>query len=199
MGLWVVKIALASEKQNIEMTTYGLPKGIRNVAKAAAYSSPLWITGVILLGWGIYTDGWIRIGISVVFIFLSVMKSINRYRLDRKTEKWLSDHEGKLVFFYATTKKTHERIRSEILPLFEPGILQVYYDGPKLVGHIKSTAILISMMNSDVRIRPHNPVIIKIENGTFVIKDELNLLMEIEKAGVIDYQTLKARIKEACG
>ncbi len=174
-------------------------KVLKDILKSIIDSSILWIIGGILLGWGIYADGWIRMGLGVLVIYSGIVTAINDYKLDRQIEMWLEDHEGKFVFFYAANKKIQEKIKSEILPMFEVDILQAYYDGSKIVGDLeKVNHLLKRIMHFNPKIRPNNPTIIKIENGNFVVKDELKVLMKIVTESEIDKEDLKIRIKSAC-
>lgn len=174
-------------------------KIVKDTYKAIIDSSPLWIIGGVLIGWGIHANGWIRMGIGILFIYWGIITAIKDYKLDRQIEKWINDNEGKFIFFYATKKKIQEKIKSEILPMFEANVLQAYYDGPKIVGDFEKINFLIRrIMNFNPKIKPHNPSIIKVENGEFVVKDELKLLMNIETEKEINKQELKIRIKKAC-
>ncbi len=174
-------------------------KIIKDLYKAIIDSYPLWLIGSILIGWGTYANGWIRIGIGGLFIYLGITTAINDYQLDRQIEKWLRKNEGKLIFFYATKKKIQEKIKSEILPLFETNVLQAYYDGPRIVGDLEKINYLLKrIMAFNPKIKPHNPSIIKIKKGKLVVKDELKLLMEIQTEKEIDKQELRLRIRKAC-
>ena len=173
-------------------------KIVKDIYKAIIDSSPLWIIGGVLMGWGIYANGWIRIGIGGFFIALGIINAIQDYKLDREIERWAEENNGKFIFFFAAKQKIQENIKSEVLPMFDENILQAFYEGPKIVGDLEQINFLLKrIMDFNPKIRPNNPSIIKIENGKFIVKDEFKSLMKIEAE--IDKQDLKQRIKKACG
>jgi len=124
------------------------------------------------------------------------MTSVKNYRLDAEINIWLKENDSRLIFFYATKKEIQERIRGSILPILDESVLQVYYDGPKIVGDLEGiNHLLRRIMSCNPKIRPHNPSIVKIENGEFIVKDEFKFMMESDIK--VDEQNLKKRLRKA--
>ena len=172
---------------------------IKYIYKSIIDSSISWIIGGILIIWGIYANGWIRIGIGFLLIYGEIITAINNYKLDRQIEKWLKENNGKFLFFYPTKKHIQQRIKNEILPLFDENVLQAFYEGPKIIGDLEKINFLLKrVMLFDKRIRPNNPAIIEIKNGEFIIKDELSFLVNLKDNTDIDKKGLQKRIKKAC-
>lgn len=172
-------------------------KATKDIYKAIIDSSVLWIIGGILIAWGIYAHGWIRTGLGFLFIYWGATTAIHDYKLDRQIEKWLIANNGKIIFFYPAKKLVQERIKNEILPMFDEKVLEAFYDGPKIVGDLEEINFLLRrVMFSNDRIRPNNPTIIEIKNGELLVKDELSFLTNLE--GEIDKSELQKRIKKAC-
>lgn len=173
-------------------------KLLKKIYKAVIDSLFFLIIGVVVLLWGIYDNGWGRIIIGGFLICWSIELSIQSYQMDQELEKWLKQNDGKFIFFFATKKKIQEKIKIEILPMFEEDVLQGYYEGPKIVGDLKQINYLLGrVMFFYPKIKPHHPSIIKIEQGDLIVKDELKVLMEINELD-LDKQKLRKRIKKAC-
>lgn len=158
---------------------------------------------IVLCFWGLYTNGFLGrffggcvllIGGLIFSAVLSEAKG-NRGR-DKQLNKWLEENDNRLIFFYATKKKNQEKIKKNILPLFEADVLEGYYEGPRIAGAFKEIDFLMNrIMYRNPKIRPHNPSIIKIIDGEFVIMDELNMLKDMDQ--LIDLDEVKKRIRRA--
>ncbi|GAL87786.1 hypothetical protein MYP_5017 [Sporocytophaga myxococcoides] len=169
------------------------------IYKAIISTSFLWVIGLLLVLWGYYADGIIRILIGFLFIYLAIKSAISDYKLDTEIEGWLIKNQGRIIFFYPTKLPIQNKIKEEILPLFPDNILQAYYDGPKIVGDLEPIRFLIKrIMFLNPKIRPNYPTIIRIENKDLIVKEELVELMGIHKKR-IDLNEIKRRIENACG
>ena len=169
------------------------------IYKAVSDTWFLWLIAGILILWGYYNDGWIRIGFGCLFIYLAIRTSIDDYKLDRKIDKWFKNHEGKTIFFYPTKKEIQNRIKEEVVPLPQKDVLQVYYDGPKLIGDTEDMNFIISrIMFFRKELSPNRPSIFRVENGDFKVICNLNLLMNIIDEG-FDLEAVKRKINQTCG
>ena len=91
---------------------------IKDSATGLAFGIP-WIL------WGIYDDGYIRIGVGLIICYIAITATINDQKTLRHIQKWKEDNEGRLVFFYPASKRVQQKIRETILPLMPSNTLQV--------------------------------------------------------------------------
>jgi hypothetical protein len=106
---------------------------------------------------------------------------------------WRQQNNGKLIFFYATTKKIQEKIEKEIVPTLPTNCLKVYYNGPTLVGDIKQS-VTMELINQYNQIKLNSPSIFKIVDNKIHI-ETLSELMSIE-TNPVDLDVIKAKIEK---
>lgn len=143
--------------------------------------------------WGFANVGYIRMCISVLIMFFIIKSGIDNFNYAIELDNWTKTNQEKLILFYPTKKPIQEKIKTEFIPKIPFEVMEVYYDGPKLIGDIKSS-IVIEIMKWNPNIKIHQPAILKIVNKS-VVMGELDELKRIEKE-VVDYQKLLDRIQK---
>jgi hypothetical protein len=152
----------------------------------------LLIAGAIFY-WGFANDGYVRMGLGILILYFTIKAGIDSYNYAIALDDWIENNKEKLVLFYPTKKAIQEKIKADFIPLIPYDIMQVYYEGPQLIGDIKRS-IVSELMKSNTRIKVHNPVIFKITDNSIII-EELTELMRI-KTDNIDFQALMERIEK---
>ena len=151
------------------------------------------LIGLVLLFWGYSNDGYIRMIIGILILF-SILKSIiTAFKYALKLNKWMKENQNSLILFYPSKKPIQNSIKTEFIPKLPFPVMEVYYDGPKLVGDIKrSIAKELMRWSKDARL--HQPAVLKIK-GKKIISEKL---MELELIGKekVNYQELITRIEK---
>lgn len=150
------------------------------------------LIGFALLYWGYSNDGYIRMIIGMFILFSIIKLIINDFKYALELDKWMKKNQNSLILFYPSKKPIQDLIKAEFIPKIPFPVMEVYYDGPKLVGNIKRSIVReIIGWNKDIKI--HEPSILKIKNKE-VISEQLPELRLIGKQE-IDYQKLIEKIE----
>ncbi|WP_299114408.1 hypothetical protein [uncultured Winogradskyella sp.] len=155
------------------------------------------LIGILIAGgifyWGFANDGYTRMGIGILILFAVIKSGIDNFNYAIELENWIKANQGKLVLFYPTKKTIQQKIKTDFIPKIPYEIMEVYYDGPKLVGDVKHSIVFeIMKWNSNIRI--HQPAILKIVNES-VVMEKLDELKTIENTD-LDYQVLLKKIEK---
>lgn len=133
--------------------------------------------GAAFLCWGIIDNGWFKIIIAIIILFIALVTLINEIHFKRDLDKWLRSNQERSIFYFASKKKVQNEIMTKIIPNINPLVYQVYYEGPKLRGDLK-TMHIIELMNIDKRIKPHHPSLIKVKEQGLEILSLIELNTE---------------------
>ncbi len=153
------------------------------------------IAGIILY-WGINNDGYIRIGIGLFILFLTLRSIINDIKYAAELNNWIKKNQGELILFYPTKKTIQDNIKNKFIPKLPYKTMEVYYDGPKLIGDIKRS-IVFEMIRWNPKINIHTPAILKVVND-FILAEELDELRMLDLTDN-DYQKIIKRIEKING
>jgi hypothetical protein len=153
--------------------------------------------GVLIAGgifyWGFANDGYIRMGIGILILFGIIKSGIDNFNYAIELDKWIKENQGKLILFYPTKKPIQQKIKTDFIPKIPYEIMEVYYDGPKLIGDIKRS-IVFEIMKWNHNIKIHQPAILKILNKS-VVMEKLDELKTIDHTD-LDYQILLDKIEK---
>jgi hypothetical protein len=149
------------------------------------------LLGGLLIYWGVKNDGIIRIIMGVLVIGVFAKNAFDNVKYVQDLKLWRQQNNGRLIFFYATSKNLQTRIEKEIFSLLPPNCLKVYYDGPKLVGDIKRSVIL-ELMNQFKDIQLNSPSIFKVTNDKISIEKIIDI--KDINASLSDLNTIKSKI-----
>ncbi|NRR93402.1 hypothetical protein HSX10_17645 [Winogradskyella undariae] len=153
------------------------------------------LIGILIAGgifyWGFANNGYIRMGIALLILLAIIKSGIGNFNYAIELDNWTESNQEKLILFYPTKKTIQEKIKAEFIPKIPYEVMEVYYDGPKLIGDIKRS-IVLEIMKWNTNIKIHQPAILKIVNKS-VVMEELYELKSIDKE-VIDFQKLLNRI-----
>jgi len=149
-----------------------------------------------LFYWGIANNGYIRISIAILIIFSTIESIKKEFIYVSELDNWFKENQGKLILFYPTEKLIQDKIKSDFIPKIPFKIMEVYYEGPKIIGHIKRS-IVFELMRWNCNVKIHQPSILKIVDNS-VIVFELSDLKRINSTK-IDYQKLLSKIKKLYG
>ena len=152
-----------------------------------------YLTGSIIMYWGYSNEGIFRVILGVLIIIVFSKSAIGNYKFIKELKIWKKENEGRIIFFYPTSKKIQERIQQEIIPLVPNDTLKVYYDGPSIVGDIKRP-IIKDLMYQFKDLRVNSPSISKIINEQF-FTESLRELIHLDK-GEVDIETIKSKISK---
>jgi hypothetical protein len=149
------------------------------------------IIAICLLAWGILDEGLIRILLGLLILYISISVSLNDQKVLNDIKNWKEKNKERLVFFYPTNKLLQERIKKIIIPFMPAETLQVYYDGPKLVGDIDPT-IIKHLMLEFKQIKVNSPSLFRIEGDriNYVSLEEVKLL----NGQGIDFEIIELKI-----
>ncbi|QNK78279.1 hypothetical protein H7F37_04120 [Winogradskyella sp. PAMC22761] len=147
----------------------------------------------ILLFWGIMNDGYIRISIAVLILYFTFKSIINDSKYITELNNWIKLNQDKLILFYPTTKPIQENIRNKFIPKIPFEIMEVYYDGPKLIGDIKRS-IVFEIIRWYPKVNIHSPSILKVVNKSILVEalDDLNTINLTDN----DYKKLIEKIEK---
>lgn len=155
------------------------------------------IIGILIAGgifyWGFINDGYIRMGIGVLILYVVIKSGIDNFNYARELDNWVKTNQGKLILFYPAKKPIQEKIKADFIPKIPYEIMEVYYDGPKLIGDIKRS-IVFEIMKWNPNVVIHKPAILKIVNKS-VVMEELDELKSIDNID-LDYQALLDKIEK---
>ena len=141
--------------------------------------------------WGYYNDGIFRMILGGIIFIVTISAANQNYKHVVELNNWKESNQGNLVLFYPAKKAIQEKIKSTFIPLIPFKTLEVYYEGPKLVGDIKrSTVLEIMRWNNEVKV--NDPAILKIA-GRNVEVIKLPELLKIDTTE-IETQVLVERI-----
>ncbi|MFC4635098.1 hypothetical protein ACFO3O_14345 [Dokdonia ponticola] len=151
------------------------------------------LISVAFFYWGFLNDGYIRMIIGGFILFTIVRSIITDFKYALELDTWMKTHQNRLILFYPAKKPIQELIKTEFIPKIPFPVMEVYYDGPKLVGDIKQSVTKELMVwNKDAAI--HKPCILKIKNKE-IISEKLTELTLIGKQE-INYQELIVKIEK---
>ena len=151
------------------------------------------LLGGLLIYWGAKNDGTIRIILGLLLIGVFAKNALDNAKYVKDLQLWRQQNNGKLIFFYATTKKIQEKIEKEIIPTLPSNCLKVYYKGPTLVGDIKQS-VTMELINQYNQIKLNSPSIFKIVDNKIHI-ETLSELMSIE-TNPVDLDVIKAKVEK---
>ncbi len=155
----------------------------------------LYVIGITIscavLWWGIEYTGWIRIVVSVITILLMMVSCLTELEHASIYKWWLRRNEGKVIVFYPAKKRIQNTIKKEFIQLLSVPVIEIYYEGPRLVGANNVVIKELMKWNSEVNI--HDPCAIKIG------KDELQIIQLNELKEVLietpNYLSLVERLE----
>ncbi|MFN0203358.1 MAG: hypothetical protein ACKVTZ_17660 [Bacteroidia bacterium] len=149
------------------------------------------LIGGLLIYWGAKNDGTVRIILGVIIIGAFTKNAFDNIRYIQDLKIWRQQNNGRLIFFYATTKDLQTVIEEEIFPLLPSNCLKVYYDGPNLVGDIKRS-VTVELMNQYKDIQVHSPSIFKVTNDKIIIEKVVDI--KDINASLADLNIIKSKI-----
>ncbi|PHR26227.1 MAG: hypothetical protein COA38_15340 [Fluviicola sp.] len=141
--------------------------------------------------WGFANEGYVRMGMAILILFIVIKTGIDDFNYAIELENWIKTNQEKLILFYPTKKSIQEKIKTDFIHKIPYEVMEVYYDGPKLIGDIKPS-IVMEIMKWNPNIKVNQPAILKIVNKS-VVMEALDELKRIDKVNV-DFQKLLERI-----
>lgn len=116
--------------------------------------------------------------IGVLILLLVFKVGIDNFNYAIQLDNWTKENQQKLILFYPTKKDIQDQIKEKFIPKIPYEILEVYYDGPALIGDIKRSMVL-EIMKWNPKVKVNSPSILKIV-GKSVIYESLEQLKEID-------------------
>ena len=151
------------------------------------------LIGSGILWWGFANDGYVRMIIGLLILFAVIKSGIDNFNYALELDNWIKQNQNSLILFYPCKKPIQDLIKDEFIPKIPFPVMEIYYDGPKLVGNIKRS-IVLEIMKWNENIKIHEPSILKIKDKK-VISETLMELRLIGKQKV-DYQKLIEKIEK---
>ena len=87
----------------------------------------------IMFIWGTYFSIFLLLFAGILLFYLSFRHGASAIKSDDEVEKWNLDYEGRLFIIFASKQKTQDYIRRHIIPKEATKLIQLFYDGPKIV------------------------------------------------------------------
>lgn len=138
------------------------------------YSAGYLLAGALYI-WTVYGGGYVAMGLGSIALFFTVFSTWKQWRFEQERKAWKRAHEGRLIFFYPTSKMVQRHIEKDILPLLPSHCLKVYYNGTALEGDIKPS-ILEDLIQQYPQLQPNAPCIFKLDGDTIYSENLYELL-----------------------
>lgn len=151
------------------------------------------LIGFGIFYWGFTNDGYVRLIIGLLILVAVIKSGIDDFIYALELDTWIKQNQNSLILFYPAKKPIQDLIKTEFIPIIPFPVMEIYYDGPKLVGDIKRS-IVLEMMKWDKDIKIHEPSILKVKEKNIICEN----MMELRLIGKqkVDYQKLIHKIEK---
>ncbi|WP_196887369.1 hypothetical protein [Aureivirga sp. CE67] len=137
--------------------------------------SLLILIAFIFLFWGILTNNYTQISIGLIILIIISRFVFKDFKYIQELHHWILKNENKIILFYPTKNSTQENIQQNLIPKIPFEIMEVYYDGPKIVGDIKRS-VVHEMIKWNSKIDTNFPAIIKVKKDTLLVEELFELI-----------------------
>lgn len=159
---------------------------------------PVFIVVIIFLVCSWNAHYYIITFILFVLAFLilgALMKGLFRRK---KLSSWFKKNEGAFIFFYPTNKVQQQKIQAELSGKLTTAILQIYYNGPQLVGDIVDDFVIQDIFRSLNKKNLNAPKFLKVEKSGIYIVCSLDEFLVKEWDGHVIDELIKGMNARCC-